>query len=183
MADSATTMPARSNRGWVVFFVVLATLAAAGVALNWSFNVRQQLKRENLEAARALWEKHRPANYDLEYTKQRGDSPSETFVVKVRGGKVVSAELDGRELERRLFAAHDMRGLFDDIERFLEMDSKPDSPRVFATAVFDATDGHLVHYVRSVSATRQRVEITVHLKRVAETSRSGAAPGATGHET
>jgi hypothetical protein len=107
----------------------------------------------------------RPADYDLEYTMQ--GSTNGTFKVEVRGGKVVSATLDGRELERRLYAAHDMTGLYDDLERFLEIDSKPDSPRAFVVATFDTVDGHLLHYVRSVSATRQRVEITVGLKRVA----------------
>jgi hypothetical protein len=153
----------------MVFFLILGGLTVAAIALNWSYNVKQQLKREHLDAARALWQKERPANYDLEYIQQRGDSAAETFLVKVRGGKVVSAELDGRGLERRLFASHDMGGLFDDMERFLEIDSKPESPRAYAVATFDGTDGHLLHYVRSVSATGQRVEITVHLRRVAET--------------
>jgi hypothetical protein len=170
MADSTTAAPATSNRGWMVFFLVLVALTSAAVALNWAYNVKQQLKRERLEAARDLWEKNRPANYDLHYTKQRGDSPSESFLIKVRGGKVVSAELDGHPLEPRLYAAHDMDGLFNDMDQFLEIDGKPDSPRAFVVASFDAADGHVQHYVRSVSATRQRVEITVQLKRVAETS-------------
>src|SRR5262249_30657728 len=128
------------------------------------YNRNQQLTREQLEAARALWKQNGPRDYDLRYTKQ-GDATG-TFDVQVRDGKVVDAKLDSRELERRLYATVDMPALFDDLERFLELDSQPNRPRVFAVASFDRTDGHLMHYVRSVSALRQRVEITVELRPV-----------------
>jgi hypothetical protein len=157
------------RRGWIWYFVVLVILAAAGVWIPIQYNRNQQLTREQLEAARALWKQNGPQDYDLHYTKQ-GDATG-TFDVQVRGGKVLRAELDGRELERRLYPTVDMPALFDDLERFLEMDSQPNRPRVFAVASFDRTDGHLMHYVRSVSALRQRVEITVEFRRV-----SPAAP-------
>src|SRR5262249_11523051 len=59
--------PARRNRGWVWFFVALAGLTLLGITINWRFNLGQQLKREQLEEARADWKKNGAASYDLEY--------------------------------------------------------------------------------------------------------------------
>jgi hypothetical protein len=160
-------VPPARRRGWIWYFVVLVVLAAVGIWIPIQYNRNQQLTRDQLEAARALWKLNGPQDYDLHYTKQ-GDATG-TFDVEVRGGKVVDAKLDGRELERRLCATVDMPALFDDIEQFLEMDSQPNRPRVFAVAAFDRADGHLIHYVRSVSALRQRVEITVEMRRVPPT--------------
>jgi hypothetical protein len=53
-----------------------------------------------------------------------------------------------------------MSALFDFIEEFLRLDTQPNSPRAFNRATFDANDGHVVHFVRSVMGTGQRVEIT-----------------------
>jgi hypothetical protein len=161
------------SRGWVWFFVVLAILSAVAIGVQVWFNLRQQLTRDQLEAARALWKEKGPADYDLQYTKK--GSVSGTFEVRVRGGRVVSATMDGQPLERRLYAFSDMPGLFDDLERFLEMDSAPGSPRTFTKATFDmAGDGHLIHYIRSVMSTRQRVEINVRLNRVSPDAKPDA---------
>jgi hypothetical protein len=58
-----------------------------------------------------------------------------------------------------------MDGLFAVIARKLQADSEPGKPRAFVTATFDPTDGHIVHYVRSVMQTRERLEISVELVR------------------
>lgn len=92
-----------------------------------------------------------------------------TYRVQVRKGKVVAATLDGRPLEPRLYPTCDMNALFDDIERFLDLDAQPGSPRAYNVATFDVHDGHLLRYIRSVSATGQRLDIRVHtLTAVAE---------------
>src|SRR5262249_60155128 len=118
--NGAATPPApapRKNRGWIWFFALLALLTVAGISLNWWFNLRQQLTPEQLAAARALWNAKGPHDYELEYTEQ--GSARGTYLVQVRGGKVVSATLDGRPLEPRLYPTSSMPALFDDIERFL----------------------------------------------------------------
>lgn len=161
-APNGKPKAARPNRNWVWFFVVLVVLAVLAIGVELWFNLRQQLHRPDLEAARMLWNQKGPRDYDLEYTK-RG-SASGTFVVRVRGGRVASATMDGQPMEPRLYPYADMGGLFDDVERFLEMDSAPGSPRSFTKAQFDPVDGHLMYYVRSVMASRQRIEIVVRLQ-------------------
>jgi hypothetical protein len=64
-------------------------------------------------------------------------------------------------LERRFFQTHDMAGLFDDIERFLEIAAQKDSPRAFMRALFDPTNGQLRQFVRRVMGTNERIEIDV----------------------
>lgn len=157
-------MPSRRSRHWIWFFVVLGVLAVIGVTVPVAYNLSRQLKPEQLADARAKWNACRPRDYDLKYIKK--GIVNGTFEVQVRGGKVVAATLDGRPLEERLFAAHDMNGLFDDIERFLEMDASPGSPRAFMVAQFDERDGRLLHFVRS--AARQRIQIDVQLQPVTD---------------
>jgi hypothetical protein len=59
-----------------------------------------------------------------------------------------------------------MPALFRFIEGFLKEDAKADSPRTYTVATFDPDDGHLVHFVRRVSGTTERLEITVDFKKV-----------------
>lgn len=161
----------RRSRKWIWFFALLVPLAVVAIAIPILFNRSQLLTREKLEAARARWKERGPQDYDLEYVK-RG-SVAGTYVVQVRAGKVVRAELDGRPLEPRLYLTCDVEALFDDIDRFLEIDAQPGSPRTFTVAQFDPADGHPLHYIRSVTATRQRIEITVQLRPPAASSTDG----------
>jgi hypothetical protein len=149
------------SRGWIGYFIVLAFLAVAAVCIPLWYNLSQQLDPGELEAARKLWAEKGPASYDLEYTKK--GSVNGKFLVQVRNGKVLSVTLDGQPLEPRLYPYYDMGGLLDDVGRFLELDRTPGSPRTFVTAKFDKTDGHLIHYIRSVTSTRQRLEIACRL--------------------
>src|SRR5919204_5077799 len=90
------SMPApQQSYRWVWYFVVLGVLTIAACTILVWFNLRQQLKKEDLQAAHALWKQKRPPDYDLTYSK-RG-SASGKFFVKVRDGKVVNVTLDGRE--------------------------------------------------------------------------------------
>src|SRR4051812_12859246 len=97
------------NRNWLWFFVALAALAAAAVAINWTYNARQQLTPEQLRAAMDLWAKNGPADYDLLIEKTISSAASDgsqivdRIEVKVRDKKVVAATLNGRPLERRLW--------------------------------------------------------------------------------
>jgi hypothetical protein len=154
----------RKSRTWVWFFVVLAVLAVTAIGVSAYYNSQQRVTAERLQAARALWDANGPRDYDLTLTKQGGATGR--FRVYVRNGKVVLATMDGRPVEARLYNTLDMPALFDDIQTFLEIDSKPNSPRTFTRGVFDPADGHVVQYVRRVTASQQRVQIDVELKRV-----------------
>jgi hypothetical protein len=159
-------MPA--NRNWIWFYASVLVLGAAAVAINWAYNARQQLTREQLAAAQDRWDKHGPADYDLviEKTFQSGasDAPAtDRIEVRVRNKKVVDAKLDGRPLERRLWDQYDMPGWFDFVERFLEIDSTPGAPRTFRSAVFDPDTGALERFRRSVSGTHERQELVLKL--------------------
>jgi hypothetical protein len=158
-----------TNRNWIWLFVVLAFLACAAIAINLTYNLQQQFRPADLQAARSLWEKHGPKNYDLTIRKEVGSEKAnrETLTAKIRNGVTVEVTLNDLPLpERRLWTEYDMPGVFDWIERFLEMDTKPGAPRSFCRARFDPANGHLVHYVRSVRGSGQRQEMTIELTKV-----------------
>ncbi len=160
--------PQQSYR-WVWYFVVLIILTVAACTILVWYNLRQQLKKEDLQRAREQWKRDRPLNYDLHYTK-RG-SASGAFDVEVRDGKVTSVTLDGREITQNdkpidpsRYPRYDMTALMDDIETFLEEDSESSRPRTYTVATFDPKDGHLIRYVRRVMGTSERIEIIVQLR-------------------
>jgi hypothetical protein len=155
------------SRRWIWYFVVLAVLSMVSVGMLIAFNLGQQLRPEQVEAARALWEENKPRDYRLQWSK-KGNSTA-TYVVWVRNGRVQAViekqdekadDQQGRRLEPRLYADYDMPALFGFLETFLEMDRKPGSPRAFNKGTFDPEDGHLLHYVRSVMGKGERIEIT-----------------------
>ena len=78
--DSA---PPKKSRTWVWYFIVLAVLTATSVTILVTFNLRQQLKPEQLAAAKALWKEKGPRDYTMTYRQMVGGEP-ETFVVVVR---------------------------------------------------------------------------------------------------
>jgi Family of unknown function (DUF6174) len=163
----AATVPRRDSRRWIWFFAVLVVLTIAGITIQVVYNARQQLKQEELDRALALWKEKGPRDYDLKYTTRK-DGDAETFEVRVRGGQVVAVTLNGRPLEPWQYHYHSMPALFDYVAAFLKQDTEPGRRRTFATAQFDAADGHLIHYVRSVMGTRERVEINTQLTPVPE---------------
>ena len=83
------------SRTWVWYFLILGVLSAAAATILIVFNLRQQLKPEQLAAAKALWKAKGPRDYDMTYRQLVGDEP-ETFVVRVRGGQVESVERNGQ---------------------------------------------------------------------------------------
>src|SRR5262249_2903902 len=141
-------------------FVVLVVLSVIFVGVLVWYNLAQQLTPEQLERELALWKEKGPADYDMEYVEK--GNVSGTFKVQVRRGKVVSAIRDGQPMEERLYRYQDMRGLFQWIDDFLREDAQ-NRQRTFTKATFDPDDGHLVHYVRRVMGSPQRVEIVVTL--------------------
>ena len=152
--------PAKKNRIWVWYFVLLAVLTVTSITVLVTFNLRQQLKPEQLAAATALWNKNGPRDYAMKYRQTVGDE-TETYAVHVRGGEVESVERNGQPLEERQRKYHSMPALFSYVRDFLDFDSQPNRPRTYTVAVFDPNDGHLLHYIRRVMGTRERAEITV----------------------
>jgi hypothetical protein len=155
-------MTMEKNHGWIWFFVVVIGLGIAAMASLIVYNLSQQLKPEQLADARRLWKEKGWRSYQLSYTIRRGiEASSDAFVVRVRGGRVVSSTVNGLPEEKRLFGARGMEALFDDIERFLELDARPGQPRTFTRAIFDNNTGALRSYVRRVMGGKERTEIKV----------------------
>jgi hypothetical protein len=148
------------NRLWVWYFAALGVLTVAAVVTLIVYNLWQQLTPEKLAAAAALWKAKGPRDYDLTYRQSAGNSV-DTYSVRVRGGRVESAERNGVPLEERQWKYHSMAALFGDIERFQELDAAPGRPRTYTVATFDKDDGHLLRYVRRVMGTRERAQIVV----------------------
>ena len=94
-------------------------------------------------------------------------------MVQVRGGTVISVLMNGRALDKDQYVYRSMDALFDDIERFLKMDAEKGKPRTYMRALFDPADGHLLHYIRRVMGSRERVEITVQSLEPPPTGRKG----------
>jgi hypothetical protein len=172
--------PPAPRRSWVLVFVALAGLAFLAVALPLAYNVRQQLRPEQLEEARARWRTEGPADYDLEYRVRRGRSEEwEEYRVRVRAGRVVFASCDGEVLFLgRGFAAaaglalaalsdgdarrYGVEGAFARIEEVLNREESS-ARRHFTVAVFDPKDGHPRHFVHRVRGTDEREEWTFRL--------------------
>jgi hypothetical protein len=164
----------QKNHGWIWFFVVVFGLGVAAMASLIVYNLNQQLKPEQLQAARHLWKEKGWRSYQLTYTIKRGiEASTDSYVVRVRNGKVVSSTVNGLPEEKRLFGARGMEAMFDDIERFLELGAKP-GQRIFMRAFFDQNTGAVKWYVRNVmggdipnpdgtvkTTRKERTEITI----------------------
>ena len=145
--------------------MVLGLLTILAISILVWFNPTVPLTPALLAEAEAKWKEHGPHDYDMDYTFKKIES-TDRFSVEVRNGDAVSVRRNDQiALEPRLYPYYTMPGLFGIIERFQEIDAQPGSPRTFTNVLFDAVDGHLIHYVRSVSvpSKRERQEITVRL--------------------
>lgn len=156
-------MPApKRNRGWIWYFVALVVLTIAAITIMTWYNLQQQLRPEQFEAARKLWSEKGLADYTLVYSVKRNDeSRVDQYRVTVQGGKAVASTFNGLEEARELLNYRGMEALFHDMEVFQELDEKKESPRVFRRAIFHPDHGGVLWYVRRVMGTRDRVEITV----------------------
>lgn len=156
----------KKSRSWLWYFAFLVAATMAATTTMIVYNLRQQLTPQQLQEAIGRWQKNKPADYDMEYSKQSG-STVETYYVQVRGGKVTRVDMrtgqakDVEPLEERLYPYHSVDALFGFMNDFLAQDARPGRPKAFVRAVFADEDGHPMRYVRSVSATRERVEIIV----------------------
>jgi hypothetical protein len=157
------TRKARTGRGWIWFFVALALLTLAAISVQIWYNPTVPLTAPLLTEARAKWKERGPTNYDMDYMVKKVEA-TERFQVRVRNGQAISVVMnDNVPLESRHFRYHTMPALYEFIEEFMDQDAQPGRPRTFTNVFFDPTDGHLIHYVRSVVSKRERQEIIVQL--------------------
>jgi Family of unknown function (DUF6174) len=174
MSEPATSLPpTRRNSSWIWYFAVVAVLSVLFTFVLVRFNLAQQLTLAEVVAAERLWKEKGPADYDMEYTKQ--GSATGTFTVRVRNHRVERVICDGQPQEARLLPYSSMESLFGFIEDYLREDAKPGAPRVFTTGRFDDHDGHLLHYVRRVMESTERIELTVNLQEAPPEQPRGAA--------
>jgi hypothetical protein len=163
MSEAQTGLPrSRPSSNWIWYFAVVAVLSVLFTLILVRFNLAQQLTLADLRAAERLWKERGPADYDMEYTKQ--GSATGTFTVRVRNHRVERVICDGRPQEERLLPYSSMEALFGYIEDYLTEDARPGARRVFTTGRFDDHDGHLLHYVRRVMESPERIELTVKLQ-------------------
>jgi hypothetical protein len=170
-SPNAPASPLQSRR-WVGFFVILGILGTAAIVINLVYNVSQQLKPEQLAAARALWKEKAPPDYDLDYVIKDeeatgGTEPLRLVVdrisVHVRDGKIEKVSRNGAAVPDSEQGPYGVGPLFDLIQANLERDGQPGGQRTFTHALFDKGDGHPIHYVRRVMGTRRRLEIIIQL--------------------
>jgi hypothetical protein len=99
---------------------------------------------------------------DLDVDYEPPPKSTGAFLVQVRHGRVVAATWDDEVgLPPGLYESHTMPALLAAVGRYLELDARPGQPSVYLQGMFDPGDGHLVHYVRSVRQTRERIQFDV----------------------
>ncbi len=114
---------------------------------------------------------------DREVSASAPERATRSYQVQVRRGRPVRAWCEEEPVPAGMTAGYDMTGLLAGVALLAERDSPGGLWRPYAVAMFDKTDGHLLHYVRSRMRTRERVEFNlVELKPVAE---AGAAQAPT----
>jgi hypothetical protein len=162
--STAPSLPRPINWKW--YFLGIALVAT--VLLGWlvifaAQQLEKSLTLDQLVAARKIWEAKGPKNYQMLYSvKRSGDGSLDRFFVEVRGGEVKSVILNGGEqLPRDKYVYSSMEGLFDDIEIFLKLDARPNSPKTYSQGYFDREDGHLLLFNRQVYGGKEKVEIKV----------------------
>ena len=169
---SQTRDSVRRSRRWIWFFAPLAVLGLCAMISPWVYNLWQQLRPEQLAAARALWDQKGPKDYDLEYVIKEDDKPGadpsagpeiENISVRVRLGKIESATRNSKPVPREDENGFGIEALFELIQGNLERDGQPGQDRSYAHARFDKQDGHPIHYVRRIMGSRQRMEIIIEL--------------------
>jgi Family of unknown function (DUF6174) len=166
MTEATSPAPRKKNNSWIWFFVFIVVASVGVAAIMIWFNVSIQLTPAALEAAKKRWQDANIQDYNLVYKKRlNAEERAATFFVKVRGGKAQEVTMNGKPLQKedendpdpRPF--HSMDSQFRYLERFMELDQKPKAPKVYFVASFDPQTGAILHYIRSDSQKKQRVEM------------------------
>jgi len=103
--------------------VALIILIAAAFLQVFVADRTPVLTEQELDAARATWEKAKPASYDLN-VEIRGAQPG-SAALEVRDGNVTSAKVDGEVPEKRVWDVWSVPGMFNTLERELVLAEDP----------------------------------------------------------
>lgn len=163
-ANSEPDRPPRSlDTGALAKGAMLGAIVTAGFLLVVGVLVYRQsvprLTQQEFESAAKRWSEHRPANYDCEI-EIFGNRPGKVQV-EVRNGQVEKMTRDGQTpAARRTWEAWTVEGMFDTIERELEIAEHPEqavggtsAPLLYAR--FDDKLGYPVVFRRSVPGAQQ----------------------------
>ncbi|MEX0936696.1 MAG: DUF6174 domain-containing protein [Pirellulales bacterium] len=154
-----------------VIAVVLPALLCAGI-LAWFRQDVPRLTDRSLELAIDRWREHGPESYTMEI--ELGGMRPGTVHLEVRDGEVTAMQRDGYTPERRVWETWSVPGMFDTIDRELQIAEAPAEEAQFPPgtqfelrAEFDARLGYPRRFRRMVlgegtevswQVTRFRVE-------------------------
>lgn len=152
---------ARSGwRNWKILFAGICVSAAVvflALQVNGLLGRRLPLLTDSaLEDAERLWQQARPASYDMR-VEIRGAQPGEVAVA-VRDGVVTAMTRDGRTPPKRTWDVWTVPGMFETLEREVELAEDPVHEMGAATGTqlhlrceFDARFGYPRRYHRFVA--------------------------------
>lgn len=169
---STAPSPRKNQRAWrwAAYFLILAVLVGIAITLPILYNLNQQLRPDQLDAARERWRSQGPRDYDLTFSIQYDREPlAERHVVLVREGRVVMACCEGElvALSPVLGACvglpggaapgvgRDVPAIFAHLQSLLEEEG---SQRNFLVAVFDPQTGWPRRFIRRVRRQSTREE-------------------------
>jgi hypothetical protein len=149
----------RPSSRTLVFVIASVALAIGCVLLALQFFVAERLPALNehaLEAAMARWSEHAPADYDMDI-ELRGAQPGKIHV-EVRNGEVTSETRDGRDPGRSTWGTWSVPGMFDTLERDIQIAADPQAEIQAAAGTtwrlrceFDPRLGYPTRYHRMVT--------------------------------
>ncbi len=126
MAESAPNGEYRISGRMIAFVAASVALMLAGIVLALQYFVVDrlpELTEARLEEAMKRWEVHAPANYDMDL-ELAGAQPG--FVhVEVRDHKVIAETRDGRDPGYTRWDVWSVPGLFDTLDRDIQIASNP----------------------------------------------------------
>jgi hypothetical protein len=116
----------RASSRTLIFVVACVALAIGCVVLALQFFVAERLPTLDepaLEAAMSRWNEHGPSDYDMDI-ELRGAQPGKIHV-EVRNSEVTAETRDGRDPNRSTWGTWSVPGMFDTLERDIQIAADP----------------------------------------------------------
>ena len=151
-----------SNRRRVLAVGSLLVVGGAVVAFVLAREPMSPLTLEALEAARTKWRQTGITNYELTYDMAGG-----TYNVRVRAGRVMTLTRDGEPTTSHRPTDFTVDGLFNTLERELDLLDDPNSPfggdrsTILLRVQFDQERGYVSRYLRAVGGSGRSEKIQV----------------------
>ena len=179
LSRSATARNRPRRRFWILLIAILVVPLALVLVFRES---TEPLTRESIENARRLWRSAGLQDYELQLEVRTAGGTLSRYDVSVRDGEVVQLRLNGLPAESRRPADFSVPGLFETLERESDLAGEANGPfsatgaQAIMRVRFDENTGHLKRYLRSVTGSRETMEIrTVSFKPV--TQKQSRRPG------